>query len=261
MSEGIEDQVRYCTSILALTVFFLLTGTAQAAMILDAGVSGMYEDNITASPADSGKDGDFHRSIFVTAGSYRELVEARTYLVLKAGLGASAYDTYDELSSVTGSLSAALYRRHGEVLSSLVTLFGALQDFREAARDGSSTGASVQLTQRLSAAVRLQEAYGFERYHARSDAFSYDGHGPSVWVSIRVTPSMFLGAGYSYVIRRYEEPTGFMSHAHTLSFQYEWTLIRHFYATLRYDRQWYEDDASPGTALNNSYTIGLTYTY
>ncbi len=230
-------------------------------MILDAGIRVTYDDNLAASSSSAAEDSDVFTTVSATIGNYAELSEATRYVIFKGGVEAYSYNTYDELNGVAGFASVGLYRRYGEVLSSILTAVGRMKDLNDNARDGGSIGASFDLFQQVRPHLRFRQWYAFERMNARDEANSYDGHNAGLWVVLRMDRTWFLHGGYSFLYRQYEDAAGSSSRSHTLSLLLERTLTRTVYVFAGWDRQRYEAEGSAPGIGNTLASIGIAYSY
>lgn len=247
-------------------LFLCLSTPAGAGVILDAGIKGTIEDNITGSSADVDKDGDFYSTLSVTAGVYREIEEATRFLIIKGGAEVYTYKTYDELSAVNGFVSAGIYRRYSEALSSSVTFQGAARDYEDDNRDSLAAGVTLEFKEQITGRFWLKQAYEYEVNDAASGLFSYTAHAVGVWAGIAASSRAFYGLGYSYLDRQYDSPADFESQSHTLSLFAELLLVPTVFLVAGYDRQWYAIASSDPKYDNQKYdntiaTIGLQYSY
>ncbi len=234
--------------------------------MLDAGIKGTIEDNITGSSVDVNKDGDFYSTLSVTAGGYREIEEATRFLIIKGGAEVYTYNTYDELSAVNGFVSAGIYRRYSESLSSFVMFNGGARDYEDNDRDSIAAGVTLELKQQITGRFWFKQAYEYEVNDAKDGLFSYTAHAVGAWAGITASSRAFFGLGYSYLDRQYDAPADFVSQSHTLSLFYEQLLVPAVFLVAGYDRQWYTTASSDPKYPNQRYdntiiTIGLQYSY
>ena len=248
-----------CSMIATGIVAFPNSG--YAGMLFDAGVRARYEDNITRSPVDVAEDGDFYTNAFVSAGTYREIREATTFLMLRAGVDVYSYNTYDELNEVSGFASIGLYRRYSEIFSGFAKVRGRGSDFEDRERDSIAAGFTIELRQQVTSRLWIKQSYEYERNEARSELFTYDAHGVSVWGGLTVTPKTVLGAGYGYLLYRYDDETHFESRSHTVSVEVERFLTSAIYVSVSYDWQYYSVGPPEAKYHNHIYSAGLAYSY
>ena len=248
-----------------LLILFVLSilcigSPSWAGLILDVGASGTYEDNIFGSTTDANKEGDYATTVSATIGGHTEVVRRTTYLFLKGGGASTSYDKYPLLDATIGYLSAGVYQKMGDVLSVQVTAKGRDKDFEGTTSDSTSLGGSLELKQQLTRNFWIKEAYEYEKSDANLNLLDYVGQTAGVWAGIRTTPDTFLGIGYSYLLRK-NEITDFETTSQTISGSIAWRMVSKIYANAGYDRQ-VNDSDTPGTKYyNNSYTVGLSYSY
>src|SRR3972149_4126245 len=100
---------------LIMSLFFVSLSTlslipeAYGGLILEAGIRGIYEDNINGSPEDADKKGDFYTVLSASAGGYKE-VASKTFLFLRADAASYLYSKYDDLDSTMGGGTARVHR-------------------------------------------------------------------------------------------------------------------------------------------------------
>lgn len=229
--------------------------------MLDVGIKGTIEDNITGSVVDVKKDGDFYSTLSVTVGGFREIEEATRFIVIKGGVEVYSYNTYDELSAINGFVSAGIYRRYNESLSSFVTFNGEARDYEDDDRDSIAAGVTLEFKEQITGRFWLKQAYEYEVNDATSGLFSYTAHAIGVWAGIAASSRAFFGLGYGYLDRAYDSPADYESQSHTLSFFTELLLVPTVFLVAGYDRQWYTIANPDGTFDNTITTIGLQYSY
>jgi hypothetical protein len=244
-----------------LLLFVVLPQAARAEWLFDAGIRESYEDNINGSPTDAERLGDRYSTLFVSLGRYQELTEAKTYLVLKAGIEGVAYEKYEDLNGVQGMLSVGLYHRSGEVLSYQFLLKARGKDYRDDLRDSISGAAALEIIQHLTERFWLREGYEYERNEARDEVYAYEGHNAGVWAGLTATPRLFFGLGISSLQRAFDDPGAYRSSAVIVSFAMEYRLSPTLFASLTADHQRYTTHNPAAKYDDNVLTIGLTYSY
>jgi predicted porin len=105
------------------------------------------------------------------------------------------------------------------------------------------------------------ESYDYEMNNADSPLFTYKGNSLSLWAGFLATPQTTFLLGYSYLVRDYEEPSGFKVTANTISAGLEHELAKKWFLDAQYANQ-KSDSNVPGTyTTDNIFSIGLRYSY
>lgn len=233
----------------------VFTSKAWSGLILDAGVKGIYEDNINGSPSDAAKKGDFYTVLSASVGGYTKATDT-TYLFLRG----DAASKYDDLNATIAGISAGVYQELGDVLSAQIALKGKIKEFKGKPRSN-AYGGTFELKQKITHKFWIKEGYEYEKNNADSNLFSYDAHSIGVWSGYMITPETMLNVGYSYLTRKYDDPSAFKTKSHTISAGIVRELVKKVYVNLGYDRQ-FNDSNVPNTDYNNNiYTLGVTYSF
>ncbi|MBI4848274.1 MAG: hypothetical protein HY808_06825 [Nitrospirae bacterium] len=246
-------------SLLILNII-TISGTSVAGVLFDASARITYEDNIFGSPADIDKQDDVYLTLSAALGGYTKVAEENTYLFLKGGADSYFYDKNTQLNEITGFLNLGVYRQFGDILFAQAIVRGKLRDYREQERSGSALGGAIELWQQVTGHFSIHEGYEYERNDAKSDSFTYDGHWLGVWVKFMAGEKTFPGIGYSYLVRKYDDPTHFESRQHTFSATVSREIWHHAYINFEYDFQ-INTSNSIETNNNNIFSAGLTYSY
>lgn len=233
---------------------------ASGELIFDVGVKETYEDNISGSPSDANKKGDFYTTVSAAVGGYTEVADG-TYLFLRGDAANYLYSKYDDLNATIAGISAGMYKELGDVLSAQIALKGKLKEFKGEPRDSNAFGGTFELKQKITSKFWIKEGYEYEKNNADSKLFSYDAHSIGVWSGYLITPKTMLNLGYSYLTRKYEDTGGFKTKSHTISAGVAHEIVKKVYVNVGYDRQFNDSNVSNTDYNNNIYTLGVTYSF
>ncbi len=238
----------------------VFTSKAWSGLILDAGVKGIYEDNINGSPSDADKKGDFYTVLSASVGGYTKATDT-TYLFLRGDAANYLYSKYDDLNATIAGISAGVYKELGDVLSAQIALKGKIKDFKGGPRDSNAYGGTFELKQQITRKFWIKEGYEYEKNDADSNLFSYKGHSVGIWSGYMINPQTMLNLGYSYLTRKYEDASNFRTKSHTVSVGAAREIIKKVYVNIGYDRQFNDSNVPDTDYKNNIYTIGVTYSF
>jgi hypothetical protein len=274
---------------------------AQAELIFDASVKGAYEDNVVgllsdkrggyagmpitgtgpgagsmmalkqmgpgggmggSIPQDTGvqSKSDASINIFADIGGSTK-INPDTSLFLIGGAQHTSYSSFTQFDFTIGGLSAGIYHEFGDVFSGKLAINGAVKNYQDSQRNGSAYGTTLSLRERLTPIFWLRETYDYEQNNADSPLFTYTGNSGSIWAGLSALPRTTFLLGYNYLVRDYNEPSGFKVTASTFSLGVEHELVRKWYIDARYDHQ-ISDSNVPGTnSTDNIFSLGIRYSY
>jgi hypothetical protein len=246
------------TLVLSLLVF---SGTSWAAgLLFDAGASVTYEDNIFGSPAEADKDEDIYSTLSAAIGGYTETARPGIYLFAKAGADVFSYRKNTELNETAGFLNIGVYRQLTDALSAQVMARGKIKGFKEPERDSSAFGGAIELGQQVTGNLSLHEGYEYEKNNAESDDFTYGGHWAGLWSRYKVREGKFIGVGYSYFLRKFEDATRFKLKQHRLSANFSVEIMPKSYLNIGYDFL-INTSNTFDTNYDNILSAGISYSY
>jgi hypothetical protein len=282
--------------ILYLAVVFSF-GPARAALaeiFYDVAVKGVYEDNVLgvisgdgtgvgsgpgmmsapgmggnatggnmmsrATGSGAEETGDFSINLFAGIGGSREVASGAS-LFLIANAQHTAYDTYTRFDSTIGTLNAGVSRSLGDMLSVRFLVSGRIKQYGDADLNSRAYGAALSFKEQLTPLLWLRQSYEFEQNDADSAFFTYQGDSVSIVGGYEVRPRTTLLLGYVYLLREFDEPTGYKATVQTVSAGVEQGLSGRWFLDAQYERQ-LSDSSEPGTRMtNNIYSAGLRYSY
>jgi hypothetical protein len=274
----------------------LAVSAAQAEIFYDASVKGAYEDNVVgllsdkrggyagmpvtgtgpgammaqkqmggmggSIPQDTGTQSKSDTSINIFADiGVSTKIKPDTSLFLMGGAQHTFYSYFTQFDFTIGGLSTGIYKEFGDVFSGKLAINGAIKNYQDSQRNSTAYGATLSLRERLTPIFWLRETYDYEQNNADSPLFTYTGNSGSIWAGLSAMPRTTFLLGYNYLVRDYNEPSGFKVTASTISLGVEHELVKKWYIDARYDHQ-ISDSNIPGTnSTDNIYSIGLRYGY
>ncbi len=247
-------------AVVFMATSLLLVPGASAGLILDIDLRGVYEDNITGSAADVGKKGDYYAVLSTSIGGYSQVGDG-AYLFLRADAAGYLYRKYTDLNAAIIGVSAGVYKEFGDTLSAKAELRAKNKSYRESGRSGGAYSSALEIKQQILPGLWIREGYEFEKNIAGADIFSYTGHMLGIWSGYSISSKTLLTLGYSYLIRTYEEPSGFRNLFHTASSGIFKEVARKTYLSAAYNRQYINSSARGTSHTNNIYILAVTCSY
>jgi predicted porin len=279
----------------AIFLYFVFVPAVQAEIYYNLEVKGIYEDNVvgllsdkrggyagmagTAGPgmmstavgmgpgmgpaytgSSSSSNSDTSINFFADLGGFR-MIAPDTSLFLTGSAEHTSYSSFTQFNSTIGGLSTGINRGFGDVLTARFAINGMIKRYGDSQRDSSAYGATFSLKERLDPVFWLKENYVYEKNDADSPLFTYNGNAVNIWAGYLVTPQATVLAGYNYLVRDYDQPSGFKVTAHTISLGLSYELVKKWFLNAQYDHQ-ASDSNVPGTnTTDNMFSIGLRYGY
>ena len=181
-------------------------------------------------------------------------------MFLKGSADHTAYSTYSTFDSTIAGVSAGIDKDFTDTHSARLLFFGKEKRFEDSLRNSTAYGGAVSLRQRLFPVFWLRESLEYEKNSADSPLFSYTGRSAGVTAGYMITKKTLITAGYSVLVREYEEPALSEMTAKTVSLGLERTLSQTWSASAGIDRQESEIDGSSAT-VNNIVSLAIRYGY
>lgn len=254
-------RLRIIPALIGVLLFLFPAEGVAARLILDAGAKAVYEDNITGSVEEVGKQSDFYTAVFASLGASKDLDDGLTSVFVQADASGYAFSDNTDLNSTIVGLSAGASRKLADIVTGRATLKLQGKDFDDSRRDSSSFGAAIELREELSHRLFLRQGYEFETNSADSDFFSYDSHLLGASLGYYVNPRTLLTAGYYFLTTEYDEPAGFQNDFHTLSVGVVRKIFDKVYLRGGFDHQFISSSASGEESDNNILALGISYSY
>jgi hypothetical protein len=239
---------------------FVLIPIASAGLILDAGVKGVYESNITLSPSDVNKQGDYYSLLTAALGGYTE-IQKDVYLFLRGDGAGYLYNKFDDLNSVMGGISPGIYTKWGNQFSLLAKLNGRIKNFKDSRRNSRSLGGTLELKQQIYPQFALKEGYEYEDNKADSTFFTYKGHAFGIWSEYQIFPETLINFGYNYTTRKFDDSLNSTFNYHTFSVGITQELVKKIYLNAGYGYQLINTSISNTNTNNHIFNVGVSYSF
>ncbi len=258
-------EIKWYQSVSTSIIVFMLSSllfvpATSAGLLLDAGIKGVYEDNITGSAADIGKKGDYYTVLSASFGGYKG-IGSGTFAFLRANAEGNLYRRYSDLDVAVFGMSGGVYKEFNTVVSVAGALSIKRENFKDYERSSVAYGGILNLRQQIYHGFWIKEGYEFEKNVAESGIFSYEGHLLGVWTGYSFAPKTTATLGYSYLHRTYEEPAGYKNIFHTFSLGLIREIVKKVNINSNYDRQYISSNLPGANHINNIYILGLSYSY
>ena len=219
-----------------------------------SGMGPPYTGSSSTSNSDTSVD------LFADFGVSKAIAQDAS-LFLTGSAEHTSYSSFTQFNSTIGGLNAGLNKEFRGMVAAKFAINGLLKRFGDSQRDSSAYGASFILKETQSPLFWLKEGYAYEKDHADSALFSYSGNAVSLWAGYLLLPKTTVLLGYSYLVRSYEEPSGFKVTANTVSAGLEYKFMEKLSVEGQYDHQ-ASDSNLPGTSTtDNLLSLGIRYSY
>ncbi len=259
-AERMRPDLLIITILLLLLSTFALAASAYGALTMEAGVKGVYEDNVNGSSSDINKKDDYYSIVSAGIGGYTA-VSKHTFLFVRGDIAGYYYNKYSDLDSNQAGISTGVYKELNNVLSIQVTLKGKVKEFKGTPRDSNALGGAFEFKQQISPRLWVKEGYEYEHNNADSNLFSYNSHAVGAWSGFLITPRTMLNLGYSYLTRKYDDVGGFRTTSHTISAGVVRQLMKKVYLNVAYDLQFNDSNISNTDYTDNIFSVGVRYSY
>ena len=238
----------------------LFVSVASGGLLMDSGLKGVYESNITGSASDIGKNGDYYTVLSASLGGYKG-IGGDTFVFLRANGEGYLYKRYSDLDAAIIGMSGGVYKEFNNILSATGTLSIKRENFKDSERNSTAYGGAINLKQQVYPRLWIKEGYEFEKNKAEFDIFSYDAHLFGIWTGYSILLKTTATLGYSYLHRTYEEPAGYRNIFHTFSLGLTREIARKVAITGSYDRQYISSNLPAANHIDNIFALGLSYSY
>jgi hypothetical protein len=238
-------------------------GTPGGMAMPAPGMGGMGggKNNYTGSSSGSSRSrGDFSATLSAEAGGYRD-VGADSAIFAKGFASHTAYDTYTDLDATIGGVSTGITTNFSDRVSARAAILGKVKRFGDSARDSTSYGGNLSLKEKLTQSFWLREFGEFEQNSADQSVFSYTGSTIGISAGYVFTRKTFATIGYSYLVQKYDEPSGAEMKTDTVFLSAEWSLMKNWTVGGEYDLQLSKENVTGTSATNNIFSLALRYSY
>jgi hypothetical protein len=285
-------------SLLCLFISLARPATAEAGLSFDASVRYTYEDNVIGLLSDQqsgaigggnqnmpgpravslekyGQPGsmptgttsgtsqspaDYSTTVSAEVGGFTSLGESAT-IFAKGFASYQAYGTYTLLDTTQGGISAGIAVDLSRAVTARLAVSGTVKSFDDSQRNSTAYGANVSLKEKLSTLFWLRQFADYEDSSADSPLFSYTGIAGGVGAGYSLTAKTSVSIGYSYLVRKYDEPSGTELKTGTTSVGLDRTFGRYWSAGVEYDYQQSKDTLTGATMTNNVYSLAVRFGY
>lgn len=188
-------------------------------------------------------------------------ITSETSLFLIGSAQHTSYSSYTQFDYTIGGLSPGIYMEFGDVLSGKLAINGLIKRYGDSQRNSSAYGATASLKERFSPTFWLKENYDYEQNNADSPYFTYKGNGVGIWAGFLATPRTTLFLGYNYLVRDYDQPSGFEVKDNTISLGVEQELAKKWFLNAQYSHQTADSNVAGTYTADNIISVGIRYGY
>ncbi len=239
-------------------------GVPGGSAMMAPGMGGMglggNNSRYTGAGSSTNSPGDFSATIYAEAGGYLPVAK-NTDIFAKGFAGYQGYDTYTDLNETLGGASAGIGTTFSSSVSGLASIFGKVKRFGDSQRDSTSYGGTLALKEKLNPEIWLREYVQYEKNHADSPFFTYNGTTVGVAAGYSITKQTIVSGGYSYLIEKYDQPSGADIKENTLFLALQYGLTKSWALAGEYDLQISDVSATGTTNTNNIFSVALRYSY
>ncbi len=203
---------------------------------------------------------DTSLNLFADIGGSTE-VASGTYAFLMASAQHTSYSSFTDFDSTIGGLSVGLTKRLGKIVTARVEMIGSIKRYNDSVRDGSAYGPAVTLKEQFTPLFWLKEGYFYEKNNADSPTFSYTANSASIWGGYLLLPKTTVLAGYTYLVRSYDAPSGFEVTANTVSLGLQYEFLKRWFIDTQYDNQRSDSNVAGTSSTDNIVSLGVRYSY
>jgi hypothetical protein len=280
--------------------FFVFPGNVFAGLLLDAELRLQYEDNVVgllsdqqkgsvstgagmtggthmqassmggmgggknnytgSSSGSSRSPGDFSATLFAEAGGYQDV--GRDAEVFAKGFAShTSYDTYTDLNSNIGGVSTGISVILSDLLSTRMSVLGKIKRFDDSQRDSTAYAGNLSLKEKLAPSFWLREFGQYEKNSADTSVFSYTGTTIGMEAGYAVMKKTRATLGYSYLVQKYDEPSGAEMKTQTAYVSAEQTVTKNWAVSGEYDLQLSKENVTGTSTTDNIFSLALRYSY
>ncbi len=222
------------------------------------GMGGPYSSSYTGSSSQSKSDTSIN--VFADLGGSLAIA-SNSALFLIGSAQHTSYSSYTQFDYTIGGLSTGIYQEFGDVLSGKIAINGLIKRYGDSQRNSSAYGATVSFKEQFAPMFWLKENYDYEQNNADSPYFTYKGNGVGIWAGFLATPRTTFFLGYNYLVRDYDQPSGFEVKDNTLSLGVEQELAKKWFLNAQYSHQTADSNVAGTYTTDNIYSVGLRYSY
>jgi hypothetical protein len=207
-----------------------------------------------------GQSGDLYATVSAEAGGYHD-VGSDVSLFAKAFAEHTNYDTFTDLNATIGGVSAGMSASLSDTVLARVAILGKIKRFGDGQRDSTANEGNLSLKEKLTPMFWLREFVDYEKNHADNAVFSYTGTTFGLGAGYALDKTTLVTLGYSYLVRKFDEPSGAEIKTHTFSAGAEYSFTKAWSAAGEYDLQLSKEDVTGSSATDNILSAAIRYSY
>ncbi len=203
---------------------------------------------------------DFYATLSAEAGGYKD-VGTDVSVFAKGFANHSSYNYYTDLNATIGGVGTGVVLSVTDKITAGATLVGKIKRFGESQRDSTAYEGTISLKEKILPSLWLREFGNYEKNDAQAAVFSYTG--TRIGISAGYTPvkRTLLTAGYSYLVEKYEEPSGFEIKSNTVFVGAEQSIGTAWSVAGSYDLQISKENFTGSSTTDNIFSLALRYSY
>ncbi len=203
---------------------------------------------------------DFYVTISAEAGGYTDL-GANASVFAKGFANHSSYDTYTDLDATIGGVSTGIVVSLSDSVTALGSVLGKVKRFGDSQRDSTAFAGTLSLKEKLQPTFWLREFGEYEKNNADSAFFSYTGTKIGIAAGYNPVRKTLLSAGYSYLVQKFDEPSGAEIKTNTVFLSAEQSIAKAWAVGAEYDLQLSKENITGSSTTDNIFSLALKYSY
>ncbi len=221
---------------------------------------GPNKNRYTGSGSGATQTDDFSATVSAEAGGYQD-VGSDVSLFAKAFAEHTSYDTFTDLDATIGGVSAGITANLSDAVLARVAVLGKIKRFGDSQRDSTASGGNLGLKEKLTPTFWLREFGAYENNNADNAVFSYTGTTIGVGAGYTPTKTTLATLGYSYLIRKFDEPSGAEIKTNTVYVGAEYSFAKSWSVAGEYDLQLSKENITGSSTTDNIFSVALRYSY
>jgi len=219
------------------------------------------KNNYTGSSSGASQSpGDFSATLFAEAGGYQDV--GRDAEVFAKGFAShTSYDTYTDLNSNIGGVSTGISLILNDLISTRMSVLGKIKSFDDSQRNSTAYAGNFSVKEKLTPLFWLREFGQYEKNSADTSVFSYTGTTIGMDAGYAFTKETRAILGYSYLLQKYDEPSGAEMKTQTAYVSAEQTVRKNWAVSGEYDLQLSKENVTGTSATNNIFSLAVRYSY
>lgn len=239
-----------------------VSGGGMGGIVMRQGMGGMGGGNsrYTGAGSSTQSPGDFSATLSAEAGGYQDVGKS-SEVFAKGFAESTSYGTYTDLNATIGGVSTGINMGLGNDVSARFAVLGKVKRFGDSQRNSTSYGGNVSLKEKLIPALWIREFGEYEKNNADTASFSYAGTTIGVSAGYSLSRNTIASVGYSYLVERYDEPSGAEIQTNSVFLGAEHTLRKSWAIAGEYDLQVSKVTAAGTNNTDNIFSVALRYSY